>query len=53
MQDKKRIATIRWHPLVFHLLDALPKGKTFHAEHCGDNILTALIPLRLEVGENL
>jgi hypothetical protein len=32
IQDEKIIAKIAWSPLGFHLLDALPKGRTFDAE---------------------
>jgi histone-lysine N-methyltransferase SETMAR len=38
--------TIAWHPLGFHLLDALPKGKPFNTEYYCVNILTEVLPLR-------
>jgi hypothetical protein len=37
--------TIAWNPLVFHLVESLSRGRTFHAEYYCDNILIALIPL--------
>jgi hypothetical protein len=40
--------TIAWNPLGFPLIVALPKGRTFNAECCRDNILEALIQLRRE-----
>jgi hypothetical protein len=43
------MVTIAWNPLVFHLLDALPKGNTFNAEYSPVNILTELLPLRPHV----
>jgi hypothetical protein len=41
--------TIAWNPLIFRLLDALPKGSTFNAKYYRDNTLTALLPLRRQV----
>jgi hypothetical protein len=53
-QDKKITATTACSPLGFHVLVALPKGRTFDAEYSGDNILTALVSLRTEgVGRRL
>jgi hypothetical protein len=35
IQDPKRMATIAWNPLGFHLLDALPKDNMCNVEyHC-------------------
>jgi hypothetical protein len=41
--------TIAWNPLIFHLLDALPKGTTFNAGYYRVNIFTELLPLRPQV----
>jgi histone-lysine N-methyltransferase SETMAR len=49
IQDPTMMLTIAWNPLGFHLLDALPKGRTFNAEYHRDNILMELIPLRPQV----
>jgi transposase len=43
------MVTIARNPLGLHLLDALPKGSMFHAEHYRVNILTELLPLRPKV----
>jgi hypothetical protein len=42
---------IAWNPLGFHILDTLSNGRTFDAECYRKNILTAQVPLHLEVGE--
>jgi hypothetical protein len=39
---------IVWNPMGFHMLEALPKGRTFGAEYYRDNIPTALVSLRRE-----
>jgi hypothetical protein len=41
------MVTIAWNPMGFHLLDSLPKGRIFDAEYDRENILSALLPLRL------
>jgi hypothetical protein len=40
------MVTVAWNPLGFHLLDSLPRVRTFNAEYYPDNILSALLPLR-------
>jgi hypothetical protein len=40
-----------WNSLELHVLNALPKGRTFDAEYYRDNTLTALVSLRPEAGE--
>jgi transposase len=40
------MAAVAWNPLEFHVLEALLKGRTFHAEYCHDGILTALVSSR-------
>jgi hypothetical protein len=49
-QDKKNVMTITWNPLGFHVLAALPKGRTFDAKYCHDNGLTALVSIHPKVG---
>jgi histone-lysine N-methyltransferase SETMAR len=51
IQDPKRIMTIAWNPLGFHLLDAFPKGNTFNAEYYRLNILTEFLLLRQQDAE--
>jgi transposase len=51
IQDKKIMVTIAWNALGFHLVEALPKGRSFNAEYYRDNILTELIRLRPQAGE--
>jgi hypothetical protein len=51
IHDKKIGVTIAWNPLGFQLVDALPRGRGFNAEHYRDNILTELIRFRPEAGE--
>jgi hypothetical protein len=55
IQDPKMTVTIAWNPLGFHLLDAVPKGDTYHAEYCRVDILIELLPLarRLMGGDSL
>jgi hypothetical protein len=54
IHDKRIMVTMAWNPLEFHMLDALPTGGTFDAEHDRDNIVTALVPLPPAPGaENL
>jgi transposase len=48
-QELKITVTIAWNPLGFHLLEALPKGNTFHDEYYRVDILTKLLPLRRQV----
>jgi hypothetical protein len=48
IQDKKNMASIAWNPLGFHVLEALPKGRTFDADCYRDNSLTELVPRRPE-----
>jgi hypothetical protein len=40
IQDPKKMVTIAWNPLGFHLFDMLPKGNTFNAEFYRVNVLT-------------
>jgi hypothetical protein len=47
------MVTIALNPLGFHVLDVLPKGRTFDAEYYRDNTLTALVSVRPEGGEDL
>jgi transposase len=42
------MVTIAWNPLGFSLIVALPKGRTFNAECCCDNILAALTQFQPE-----
>jgi hypothetical protein len=51
IQVKTVTVTIARNPLGFHMLDAFPSARTFHAEHDRDRILTALAPHRPEEGE--
>jgi histone-lysine N-methyltransferase SETMAR len=51
IQDQKIMVTIAWNPLGFHLVEILPKGRSFNAEYYRDNILTELIQFRPEAGE--
>jgi hypothetical protein len=45
--------TIAWNSWGPHVLNTLPKGRTFNAEYYRDNILPALLPLsRRSMGEN-
>jgi hypothetical protein len=44
--------TIAWNPLGSYLFDSLPKGQTSNAERYRDNILSALLSLRLLVDGN-
>jgi hypothetical protein len=43
IQDPKMTPTNAWDPFGFHLLGALPHGRTFQTEYYHDNILTALL----------
>jgi hypothetical protein len=52
IQDKTIMVRISWNPLRFHMLDALPKDRTFDAEHYHDNTLRPLVSLYSEAGEN-
>jgi transposase len=42
---------IAWNALGFHLVEALPKDRRFHAEYDRDKILRELIRLRPQAGE--
>jgi hypothetical protein len=48
IQDPNIMVTIAWNPFGFHLIVALPKGRTFNAEYYRDNILAALTQLQPE-----
>jgi hypothetical protein len=37
-----------WNPLGFHLIVALPKGRSFNAEYYRDNVLAALTQFQPE-----
>jgi hypothetical protein len=47
IQDPKIMVTIAWNPLGFHLLNALPKGRSFTMGYHHDNICAGLVLLRL------
>jgi hypothetical protein len=51
IQDPTMPVAIAWNLLEFHLLDVLPKGNTFNAEHSLVNSLTELLLLRPQVDE--
>jgi hypothetical protein len=50
IQNKTIIVMNAWNPFKFHMLDALPRGRTFDAECELENILTSLVPLRPDPG---
>jgi hypothetical protein len=43
---RKMMVPIVWNPQGFHLFDALPKGKKFHANYYIDRILEQLLESR-------
>jgi histone-lysine N-methyltransferase SETMAR len=44
--DRKMIVIKVWNPEGFHLVDALPKGQKFKANHYIDRILQSLLEIR-------
>jgi hypothetical protein len=44
------ILTIAWNPLEFHVVDALPKRKTFNVTHYVEHILVLILALRPKSG---
>jgi hypothetical protein len=45
IEDSEMIVTLAWNQLGFHLVEALAKGRIFHAQYYRDNTVTALIKL--------
>jgi hypothetical protein len=48
IEDRKIMITIAWNPLGFHLIVALPKGRTLNGEYYRNNIRAALTRLQSE-----
>jgi hypothetical protein len=44
-QDPKIMVRIAWNPFEFHMLDALPSGRSCNADYRRENVLSALLRL--------